>query len=223
MLGHSPWAAARSFSPPHKASSIRGGLADLAADLHRDRPRRRSAGGIHHGHRDSDPCAPEFSASPIACWIVAQGGPGVRQSLPASGPVGDTTRKAAAAGCTAVPRIARDSAKAATDRAFPSFLKSSCPMPPLRLAQPKAGHLARRSPTPAASPLSQFLPTQRIADQPEHRRPEADEEGSAFGVSPFVLADGLGANPEGDAKQDGTDREHMEVMTSRPQPARFRK
>jgi hypothetical protein len=83
--------------------------------------------------------------------------------------------------------------------------------------------LAPRSPTPAVFATSHFFPTQRIADQPEHRRPEADEEGSAFGVPPFVLADCLGANPEGDAKQDGADREHIEVMTSRPQPVRLRK
>jgi hypothetical protein len=83
--------------------------------------------------------------------------------------------------------------------------------------------LAQRSPTPAAFATSKFFPTQRLADQPEHRRPEANEEGSAFRVPPFVLADGLCANPEDDAKQDGPDREHIEVMTSRPQPARFRK
>jgi hypothetical protein len=81
----------------------------------------------------------------------------------------------------------------------------------------------RRSPTPAASISSLFFPAQCLADQPEHRRPEADEESSAFRVPPFVLADGLGANPEGDAKQDGADRERMEVMAPRLQPARFRK
>lgn len=63
--------------------------------------------------------------------------------------------------------------------------------------------LPQHSLTPAASTTSLFFPTQRLADQPKHRRPEADEDSSAFRIPPFVLADGLGANPEDDAKQDG--------------------
>jgi hypothetical protein len=59
--------------------------------------------------------------------------------------------------------------------------------------------------TPAASTPSQFVSTQRFANQPEHWRPQADEQSSAFRVSPFVLADGLGTDPEDDAEQDGPD------------------
>jgi hypothetical protein len=39
-----------------------------------------------------------------------------------------------------------------------------------------------------------------VADQPEHRGPQPDEEGAALGVPALVLIDGLGADPQPDAK-----------------------
>jgi hypothetical protein len=43
---------------------------------------------------------------------------------------------------------------------------------------------------------------ERVADEPEHRWPEADEEGAAFGVAAFVLIDGFRTDPEADAEAD---------------------
>jgi hypothetical protein len=40
-----------------------------------------------------------------------------------------------------------------------------------------------------------FLALERVADQPDRRRPQADEQRAAFGVAALVLVDGLGSDP----------------------------
>jgi len=47
-----------------------------------------------------------------------------------------------------------------------------------------------------------FLASQAVADEPEHRRPEPDEQGSALSVSALVLTDRLSADPKAHAKPD---------------------
>ena len=73
-----------------------------------------------------------------------------------------------------------------------------------------------RLPPPPSSALA-FAAAHRVSDQPEHRGPEADEEGSAFGVGAFVLADRLGSEPEGDAEEDRSEGEAVEVVAPRSQ------
>jgi hypothetical protein len=40
----------------------------------------------------------------------------------------------------------------------------------------------------------------RLPDEPEHGRPEPDEQGPSFGISALVLSECLGANPKTDAQ-----------------------
>src|SRR4029078_7109934 len=56
-----------------------------------------------------------------------------------------------------------------------------------------------------------LLKVDRVAYQPEHRRPEADEQRSPLGVSPLLLVDGLRADPERDAEVDRRERACLEV------------
>ena len=49
-----------------------------------------------------------------------------------------------------------------------------------------------------------------VADQPEHRGPEPDEQGAALGVAALFLRHGLGADPEADAEADGAQRRGVE-------------
>jgi hypothetical protein len=57
---------------------------------------------------------------------------------------------------------------------------------------------------------------QRVPDEPEHRRPEADEERAALGVPAFLLVDGLGADPQRDAQADARERRGVRVPASQP-------
>lgn len=45
---------------------------------------------------------------------------------------------------------------------------------------------------------------ERVADEPEHRRPQAYEQGATFSVAPFFLVDGLRPYPERYAEHDRT-------------------
>jgi hypothetical protein len=47
----------------------------------------------------------------------------------------------------------------------------------------------------APAPACSFLTRQRVADQPDRRRPQPDEQRTALGVAALVLVDGLGALP----------------------------
>jgi hypothetical protein len=59
---------------------------------------------------------------------------------------------------------------------------------------------------------------ERVAHQPEHGRPEADEERAALGVSALALIVGLRAYPEADAEADRGHRGQMEVPAAQPDP-----
>src|SRR4051812_31452699 len=61
---------------------------------------------------------------------------------------------------------------------------------------------------------------QGVAHQPEHRRPEADEERPPFGVAAFVLADRLRPDPEDHAEHDRAEREQVEVGAAGPDAPR---
>jgi hypothetical protein len=63
----------------------------------------------------------------------------------------------------------------------------------------------------AAKAAGALVPLHPVSDQPEHRRPQADEERAALGVPAFLLVNCLGANPEPDAEQDGAERAGVEV------------
>ena len=68
----------------------------------------------------------------------------------------------------------------------------------------------------AAAVLSAQAPAwlaalERVADEPEHRRPQAHEQRSSLGVAPLVLVDGLGADPERDAESDARERGDVAV------------
>src|ERR1043166_7496246 len=52
---------------------------------------------------------------------------------------------------------------------------------------------------------------QGVADLPERRRPEADEERAPLGVAALVLVDRLGADPEADAQSDRSERERVKM------------
>src|SRR3954471_12690841 len=55
---------------------------------------------------------------------------------------------------------------------------------------------------------------QRIADEPERRRPQPDEQGAALGVAALVLVDGLRADPQRDAQSDGAHRDELQVVAA---------
>ena len=66
------------------------------------------------------------------------------------------------------------------------------------------------------SPASAPAPARRaalkcVADEPEHRRPQAHEQRAPLGVAPLILVDGLGADPERDAESDARDRGDVAV------------
>jgi hypothetical protein len=58
--------------------------------------------------------------------------------------------------------------------------------------------MASAPPAPAAS----LVALDRIADEPEHRWPQPDEEGAPLRVAAHVLIDGLGPDPQADAQTD---------------------
>jgi hypothetical protein len=55
------------------------------------------------------------------------------------------------------------------------------------------------------------LSFQRVADLPERRRPETDEQSAPFSVAAFVLVDRLGTDPEADAEADRAQRERVKM------------
>jgi len=67
---------------------------------------------------------------------------------------------------------------------------------------------ASLSPASAPAPLAAL---KRVADEPEHRRPEAHEQRAPLGVAPLVLVDRLGADPECDAESDARERGDVAV------------
>ena len=57
---------------------------------------------------------------------------------------------------------------------------------------------------------------ERVADEPEHRRPQAHEQGAPLGVAALVLVDGLGADPQSDAEIDARERGCVVVPVTQP-------
>jgi hypothetical protein len=51
----------------------------------------------------------------------------------------------------------------------------------------------------------------RIADEPDRRWPQTDEERAAFGVPTLVLIDGLGADPQTDTQRHRPHRQELHV------------
>ncbi len=70
----------------------------------------------------------------------------------------------------------------------------------------QAGGAARR----AVSTL------ERLAEQPQQRRPKAHEQRPAFGVTALTLIVGLGSDPEADTQGNGRRRTQMQVPASQP-------
>src|SRR4051794_24932332 len=66
------------------------------------------------------------------------------------------------------------------------------------------------------SPPAPVAALERVADQPEHRRPQADEQGAPLGVAALVLVDGLGADPQADAEGDARERGAVAVPVTEP-------
>src|SRR4051794_9370962 len=54
----------------------------------------------------------------------------------------------------------------------------------------------------------------RVADQPEHRRPQAYEQRPPLGVAALVLVDGLRPDPQADAQPDTGHRGAVEVVAA---------
>src|ERR1044072_7827444 len=79
---------------------------------------------------------------------------------------------------------------------------------PPRLAQ-NPMEPAGSGPTP--SPL---LAPERISNQPEHRRPQPNEECPALRIATFVLAYPLCTHPEDDAKPDASHGKRIEMLAS---------
>jgi hypothetical protein len=66
--------------------------------------------------------------------------------------------------------------------------------------------------TPAVKIASElFAAFDRIADEPNGRWPQTDEQGATFGIPAFVLVNGLGANPQANAQSNGAHREQLQV------------
>jgi hypothetical protein len=55
---------------------------------------------------------------------------------------------------------------------------------------------------------------ERLAEQPQQRRPKADEQSPAFGVTALTLIVGLGSDPEADTQGNGSRRTQMQVPAS---------
>ena len=62
-----------------------------------------------------------------------------------------------------------------------------------------------------AAPAAALVALDRVADEPEHRRPQPDEERAALGVAALVLVDGLGADPQPDAQARSSPARRVQV------------
>src|SRR5680860_1056632 len=56
-------------------------------------------------------------------------------------------------------------------------------------------------------------------DEPEHRRPQAHEQGTSLGVAALVLVDGLGADPQRAADEDRSQRADVGMLAAESQRA----
>jgi hypothetical protein len=69
-------------------------------------------------------------------------------------------------------------------------------------------------PNRAGSSPPPLLASERVSDQPEHGRPQSNEECPALRIAPFVLTYRLCAHPEGDANPDAADGKRVEMLAS---------
>lgn len=86
---------------------------------------------------------------------------------------------------------------------------------PVRLLDRIPPPLSQDPPEPAGSIPSPLLAPERVSDQPEHGRPQSNEECPALRIAPFVLAYRLCAHPEDDAKPDAAHGKRIEMLASR--------
>jgi hypothetical protein len=63
---------------------------------------------------------------------------------------------------------------------------------------------------------------ERVANLPERRRPQAREQRSALGVSPFVLVERLRPDPEHDAESNAAERCDMDMPATQPETVQAR-
>src|SRR5687768_7900860 len=61
-----------------------------------------------------------------------------------------------------------------------------------------------------------FASLDRVPDQPEHGRPQPDEQRAPLGVPALLLIDRFRTDPEGDAEPDGRERCHVQVPAAQP-------
>jgi hypothetical protein len=64
--------------------------------------------------------------------------------------------------------------------------------------------------------LASLPAPERVPDEPDHRGPEAHEQRTPFGISALILIDGLGADPQADAKPDRAQRQGLQVPGPKP-------
>ena len=81
----------------------------------------------------------------------------------------------------------------------------------------RSGREARESLAQPVAALAVLASTQCITHEPEHGGPKTHEQSSALGVFSLILADGLCADPEHHAVQDGGQRERIEMPASHGQ------
>jgi hypothetical protein len=81
--------------------------------------------------------------------------------------------------------------------------RAACRVRPrqLRQPQPELGPRVDRY----EHQVALFLALEGVADQPDQRWPQANEQGPALGVAALVLVDRLGADPQRDAEPNGTE------------------
>src|SRR3954470_14104989 len=74
----------------------------------------------------------------------------------------------------------------------------------------RAHHRVARAALARAPGRRLFVALEAVADQPEHRRPQADEQRAPLRVAALVLIDRLGADPQRDAEPDAPERGGVE-------------
>ena len=62
---------------------------------------------------------------------------------------------------------------------------------------------------------------ERLSNQPEHGRPQADKESSSLCIAALVLIDCLSTDPEADAKADRSHRKALQVPLPQATPSQF--
>src|SRR5919206_484346 len=69
---------------------------------------------------------------------------------------------------------------------------------------------------PWGGPRGSLVALERVADEPEHRRPQPDEQRPALGVPALLLVDGLRPDPERDAEAYARGGRRLQVPAAQP-------